>query len=237
MMNSSVFLVIGLRLDSRTSSPIRFCLYKLIPITLNEQVKSVELRTWNNAGSTPIDDEQHTSEKHTRTETLNIAAEIATAIKGKVSGSYAGFSAELETQINAKLGVTHNTQEQTETLSEETLKVVIPAWKSVSLMQKQSISDVKQRVSVMCELTAEVRINGGWEKTLPSLESLQLYFTGGGGGTGNADALDAKVATRLYRAFELPFNKVQLNVVKDRLYKDVRTGEINRTEIAINKQP
>ena len=71
------------------------------PITLREDVESVTLKTWNNNGSTA---EQYThkyTEEETTTESLNIASEIAMAIKAKIGGSYAGFSAELESQLSA----------------------------------------------------------------------------------------------------------------------------------------
>lgn len=203
------------------------------PVTLREDVKSVELESYNNDGSTQIEREYTHTEEHTVTETVNIAAEISTAIRAKIGGSYAGFSAELETQISAKLGVTHNTQEQYKTTNVEKIDVVIPAWTNVALLQKESISDIKQTVCVSCEMDAAVRINGGWEKRFDSIHQLLLYLQGGGGGTGDAPQLDEFCSTRAFQNMTLPFENLQFRVSKGRLYKDVKTGELNRSETEI----
>jgi len=206
------------------------------PIILREDVEDIQLKTWNNSGSTPENYTHRYLEEETTTESLDIASEIGMAIKAKVGGSYAGFSAELESQLSAKLGITHKSQTEIHHSDEETLSIVVPPYKSVSLTQKHSVTDFKQKVATTCEIDANVRIKDNglapWEKKLGSLRELQLYFQGGGGGTGdNTEALDAFMTKRLFSGFELPYQRTQFTIERERIYRNVKTSETNRTEV------
>lgn len=201
------------------------------PVVLRESVESVALDTWNNAGSTPLEETERWSKEHTVTESLNIASELMMGIRGKIAGEYAGIKAELETQLTAKLGITHNEEEQTKTVDAHEQKITIPPWKSVSLTQKKSISDFKQTVRIKCLLDANIRINGGWEKSFESLASFGLYMKGGGGGSGEVPELDALANQRKFQGFNLP--ELSFELEKERIYKDVKTGTVDRTEVDI----
>ncbi|MCY4584386.1 MAG: hypothetical protein OXE50_16570 [Chloroflexi bacterium] len=208
------------------------------PIILREDVQDIALKTWNNGGSTPLFYDEEVLEEDTTTESLNIAAEISTAIRSKIGGSAAGFSAEVEAQVSAKLGITHNTQTQVHHSNKETIKVEVPAFKSVSLTQKHSETDFKQRVITTCQIDANVRLfNNGlekWTKKLDSLRQLELYFKGGGGGSGdNVQALDDWMSQRLFKAFELPYDRTQFTIDRDRLYRNAKTSEVDRSETSL----
>ncbi len=208
------------------------------PIILREDVQDIALKTWNNSGSTPLFYDQETLDEETTTESLNIATEIGMAIRAKIGGSYAGFSAELESQLTAKLGITHNTQTAVHHSNKETIKVEVPAFKSVSLTQKHSETDFKQRVITTCEMDANVRLfNNGlekWTKKLDSLRQLELYFKGGGGGSGdNTKALDDWMSQRLFKAFELPYQHTQFTIDRDRLYRNAKTSQVDRSETSL----
>ena len=206
------------------------------PIPLREDVKDITLKSWNNAGSTPLHFEQEVLEESTTTESLNIAAEISTAIRSKVGGSAAGFSAEVEAQVSAKLGITHNKQTQVHHSNKEKIDVEVPPYKSVSLTQKESINDFRQRVGLKFELDASVRMKNvglvGWEKRIDGLRQLELYFRGGGGGSGdNTKDLDDFFSQRSFKYFELPYGHLVFTESKDRLYRNAKTSEVNRTEV------
>ena len=203
------------------------------PVVLRESVESVELDTWNNAGSTPLEEDEKWTEEHTITEQTDIMASIEIGIKEKLGAEYAGFKAEVEAHLTAKLGINHSTNEQNRVLHEHEQKITIPAWKSVSLTQKKSISDFKQTVRMKCLLDAKIRINGGWEKKFDSLKSFVLYMKGGGGGTGDVPELDSLANQRKFKGFELDLNQLAFTVERERVYKDVRTGTVDRTEIDI----
>lgn len=199
------------------------------PIKIRESIKSVNLDTWNNAGSTPLHEKSHSSKEHTITEQLDIVSSIEAGIREKVGVDVSSFKAELEAHITAKLGINHSTQEQTKVLDERSEDVDIPPWKRVSIVQKKSICDFKQVIRTHCDLGASVRISTGWEKTFDSLHEFQLWIVGGGGGKGNVPDLDAFVNQRKFSSFDLP--KLEFDVERDRLYKDVETGETDRSEV------
>lgn len=199
------------------------------PIKIRESVKSVALDTWNNAGSTPLKETEKWTKEHTITEQLDIVSSIEVGIKEKIGAEYAGFKAELEANLTAKLGINHSTQEQNKTIDERSQEIEIPPFKRVSLVQKKSICDFSQVIRTHCELGASVRISAGWEKRFDTLRELQLYFIGGGGGSGDVPDMDAFVNQRKFQSFDLP--RLEFNVERDRLYKDVETGEVTRSEV------
>ena len=176
------------------------------------------------------------TEEHERTEQLDILTEIQTAIKSKVSGSYAGFSAELEAQLSAKLGINHSEKNvhirRTKTDEED---FDIPAWTDFSLTQKHSVSDIKESVKVVCSLDANVQIDGGWEQVFDTFHEMELYFKGGGGGK-NTTVLDDFVATRAFEMFSLPTADQQFVIEKERISRNVSTGEITRKDVPIEKE-
>lgn len=209
------------------------------PIKLRESVSHVNLDTWINDGSTPMHETIEYTIEHTTTESLDIASSIETSISEKTgieaSGEFAGIKAgikqELQLSLSAKLGVNHSTQEQTKTTEDRTRSIDIPAWKQVSITQKKSISDFKQTITTHCQLDAKIRVGvvGGWEKTFESIGEWQLYMLGGGGGSGNVPGLDNFVNQRKFSSIPLP--PLDFIVSDDRIYRDVETGEITRTEI------
>ena len=199
------------------------------PVKIRESVKSVALDTWTNAGSTPLKETEKWTQEHSITEQLDIVSSIEVGIQEKIGAEYAGFKAELQASLTAKLGINHSTQEQNRTIDERSQEIEIPAWKQVSLVQKKSISDFKQTIRTHCELGASVRISAGWEKRFDSLRELQGYFIGGGGGSGDVPGIDNFVNQRKFPSFDLP--SLEFNVERDRLYKDVQTGSVSRTEI------
>ena len=200
------------------------------PIKLREDVKSVVLDTWNNAGSSPLNEVEKWSQETTTTEENDIASSIEAGMSAKVGAEYAGFKAEIEAHLNAKLGLDHKTGQQSRTLHEHEQDIEIPPWKRVSLVQKHSICDFKQTIRTTCQLGATIKIDGGWKKTFSSLKEFQLYMLGGGGvAVGNAPELDAFVQQRKFTYWDIP--DLNFTVEKERLYNDVETGEVNRTEV------
>ena len=139
------------------------------PVEFNTQVDKHTLDVFRNAGSTPFSrDESYTAES-SRTEKNDIMAELSTSIKSKVGGSYAGFNAELEASLSAKLGVNHSETVEHKDSKTVNMKIDVPAWTSVSLEQDHEISDTSQHVSLKCEIDASIIINGGWKKSFESL--------------------------------------------------------------------
>ena len=61
---------------------------------------------------------------------------------------------------------------------------------------------------------------------------MELYFKGGGGGK-NATELDDFVATRAFEMFSLPTSDQQFIIKKERISRNVSTGEIMRTDTPI----
>ena len=205
------------------------------PIKLREEDHDVTLDSWRNAGSTELKETHKWTEDITTTESISILTEIASAISAKVGAEYAGFKAELSAQISAKLGITENRSTQIHHSEEKTEEFIIAPWTSTSLVQKHSISDFKQLIKTHCELDANVRIYGTtWEKKFNSLKELSGYFTGEGGGSGSIPYLDDFVLQRKYKNFELPLSS--FSVERERIYRNVKTGEVNRTEVPIKHE-
>ena len=202
------------------------------PIKLRESVKSVNLDTWTNAGSTSFFETLKWTEQHTRTEQLDIASSIEASVSAKVGAEYAGFKAELQSTLTAKLGINHNTQATDTMIDEHERKFEVPAWKRVSVVQKKSVSDFHQMIRTRCELSGAVRITAGnlWEKRFDSIRELNLYLIGGGGGSGDVPELDQFVNQRkLPSSYKLP--TLEFTIETDRVYKDVETGEVTRSEV------
>ena len=172
------------------------------------------------------------TEEDERTEQMDILSEIQTAIKGKISGSYAGFSAELETQLSAKLGINHSEKNVRKTTKTDEEDFDIPAWTDFALTQEHSVSDIKQSVNIVCSLDANVQIDGGWKKTFDTLKEMELYLKGGGGGK-NTTELDDFVATRAFEMFSLPTADQQFVIEKERISRNVSTGKVTRTDTPI----
>lgn len=204
------------------------------PIPFNEEIKSTKLKTWNNAGSTPIHDTHKVTEEETITRQKNVADELLAEVSAKVGFAYAGFSAEVSAHVANKLSISETDISQKRVVDEETMDIDVPAWSSVSLKQQVKISDIRQVVTMLCELDAGIRINDGtWEKSFESLNSFQLYLQGGGGGKGTATELDAYVNSRKLAMVQLPHEKRQLRVSKEDISHNVVTGEVTRSEIPI----
>ena len=202
-------------------------------VTFNEQVDEIHLYRYRNAGATEIKKHKVFTEEEERTEQLDILTEIQTAIKSKVSGSYAGFSAELEAQLSAKLGVNHSEKNVHKTTKTDEEDFDIPAWTDFALTQEHSVSDIKQSVKVTCSLDASVELDGGWTKSFDSLRELELYLKGGGGGNESVPVLDDFANTRKFERFGLPEKDSQFTVEKERISRNVSTGEITRTDTPI----
>ena len=201
-------------------------------VTFNEQVDDIHVYRYENAGETEVKKHKVYTEEDERTEQMDILSEIQMAVKGKISGSYAGFSAELETQLSAKLGINHsekNVHKRTQTDEED---FDIPAWTDFALTQEHSVSDVKQSVKIRCSLDASVCLDGGWKKEFDTLQEMELYLKGGGGGK-NATVLDDFVGTRVFEMFVLPTSDQQFVIEKERISRNVSTGKVIRTDTPI----
>ena len=200
------------------------------PIIRNEDVHDIVLNTWNNDGSTEIKKTQHISEQHTIIETNSLATEIASEMAAKVGAEYAGFKAEISAKISAKLNMSESHSEQTQVLDETTEEIIIPAWKSVTITQKKSISDIEQNVVTHCEIDSNIRISGGsWEKKFNSLKDFNNYIRGGGDGEGTIPTIDQLALDRRFGDFHIP--NFEVTVEKVRKYHNVKTGSFDRTEI------
>ena len=201
-------------------------------VTFNEQTDDIHFYRYQNAGATAVKKHKVWTQEDERTEQMDILSEIQTAIKGKISGSYAGFSAELETQLSAKLGINHSEKNVHKTTKTDEEDFDIPAWTDFALTQEHSVSDIKQSVKVVCSLDANVQIDGGWKKYFDTLKEMELYLKGGGGGK-NATELDDFVATRAFEMFSLPTMDQQFVIEKERISRNVSTGTVTRTDTPI----
>lgn len=201
------------------------------PVIIREQVNSIVLRTWNNAKSTDYSYKHKVTEEHIIKEILNIVQELMMGVRGKIAGEYAGIKAELETQLNAKLGLSHTTEQQHRVMDESEETIDVPAWTSVSLTQKESTSDFKQHISMHCLLDASLRINHGQEKHFSSLDEFKLYMKGGGGGDGES-WIDRYANERRFTNFEVPDMSFQIE--RDRMYTDAKTSDTTTTQVPIN---
>ena len=203
------------------------------PIKIREKDEHVQLNTWNNGGSREQHYTEHFTESETITESLDIAAEIEASIKGKISAEYAGIKGELETQLRSKLSVDHTQTTQHTITNEDTLEIIVPPKTSLSLTQKQSISDFKQKIIVECLLGAHIKVDAGtWYKEFQSADEMILYLSGGGGGTGNAPELDAFANTRAYSG-KLDLPQSAFRIEQNRVYQNVKTSETTTTEVEI----
>ena len=210
------------------------------PAEFNTQRDKYVLDVYPNAGSSPLNIEETYTEEHSHTVKTDIMAELSTSIKSKVGGSYAGFSAELEAQLSAKLGVNHSDEETNKQGITKKLSFSVPPWKQASVAQEHSISDVAEHISLVCKIDASITLDGGWEKSFDSFGELTLYLQGGGGGTGDAQELDNFVKNRVFEHFSLdedhfamPSTKRFIHIEKDRISRNVSTGKIERTETEI----
>lgn len=211
------------------------------PAEFNTEQEKHIIDVFRNATSEPFSKEETYTEESSRTEKNDIMAELSTSIKSKVGGSYAGFNAELEASLSAKLGVNHSETVEHKDSDVVKTKIDVPAWTSISVEQDHEISDTSQHVSLKCEIDASVQINGGWKKRFDSLSELELYMRGGGGGKGLAQELDKFVQTRKFEHFDLhskPFSMPSMDRVvlieQERISRNVSTGKIELTETAIN---
>ena len=204
------------------------------PIKFNEEEIDLSLQTYNNANSEPLPRKLKTTEEDIITESRDIITEISSAIRAKVGGKTPVFEASLEAEIAAKLGLNLKTQRQHRILKEDEMNITVPAWTSTSVTQKQSIADVRQVISMNCQVDAQVSLlsNGPgavpWSKHFESLHELEGYLRGGGGGRDeNADAINRFVNGRLFKDFTVPIEELELAVSRDRISRNVRTGEIS----------
>ena len=200
------------------------------PVVIREQVVSIALKTWHNAKSTPFSYTRKITDEHIIKEILNIATELMLGIRSKVAGEYAGIKAELETQLTAKLGISHTSEEQHRVMDESEVTIDVPAWTSVSLTQKESTSDFQQSINMKCLLDASLRINHGQEKHFASLGEFALYMKGGGGGDGES-WIDTYANQRRFTNFEVP--ELCFDIHRQRMYKDAKTSDWTTTELPI----
>ena len=208
------------------------------PIRFNEHETDVSLKTWNNAGSTPLPQSWKAEEEEKVTESRDILTEISTSLKAKIGGGSPVFQASLEAELSAKLGINLKRQEERRLLNSENMQLEVPAWTSTSLMQRQSIADVKQMVHMQCLLDARVSLvsqgETRWAKHFTSLRELEIYLRGGGGGESeNTEGLDRITNTRQFQDLEIDKKPITLFVGTERVSRNVRTGEITRKDIPI----
>ena len=212
------------------------------PITFNEQETGIELDKWRNSGATPLCVDYTESKKKTVTETLNIAAEIATEIRSKVSGGNpVVLQAEVEAKISMKLGFRYGKETTTEQSDGQKIGLTVPPWTYTTLTQKHGVADVRQRITTRCELDSDITFDshGKWSKSFPSIKSLQVYFNGGGGGTdakGEIELPDKFFNGRTYADYVFQTARdLTLTIVSDRIYRNVSTGDIIRVDSPIVK--
>ena len=206
------------------------------PIRFNEHETDVSLKTWNNAGSTPLPQSWQAEEEEKITESRDILTEISTSLKAKIGGGTPTFQASLEAELSAKLGINLKRQEERRILKSENMQLEVPAWTSTNLTQRQSIADVKQMVHMQCLLDASVSLisKGNWGKHFDSLHQLETYLRGGGGGRDdNADPINRIANTRQFQDFEIDKKPITLFIGTERVSRNVRTGEITRKDIPI----
>ena len=208
------------------------------PIRFNEHETDVSLKTWNNAGSTPLPQSWKAEKEEKVTESRDILTEISTSLKAKIGGGSPVFQASLEAELSAKLGINLKRQEERRVLKSENMDLEVPAWTSTSLMQRQSIADVKQMVHMQCLLDARVSLvsqgETRWAKHFTSLRELEIYLRGGGGGESeNTEGLDRITNTRQFQDLEIDKKPITLFVGTERVSRNVRTGEITRKDIPI----
>ena len=200
------------------------------PEVIREQIINVVLQSWHNSSAEPFPYTRKIVEEIIRKETVNIVAELMTQIRGKVAGEYAGIKAELETQLSAKLGMTHTTEEQHTINKTTTMDDSVPPWISRSLTQKKSVSDFRQVIKMTCQLEASIRIDHGCQKSWESLRSFKLWSKGGGGGVGSTP-MDKIAMERRFTNLQIPDMFFQTET--ERFYKDVETSDITRTDLSI----
>ena len=222
------------RIIFRNIAPDRISSMKIYPaVKTNERVLSVEIGSWENGSSEELKESSSWKEQHTRSENNSISDELTAGIQGKIAGSYAGFSAELQTNLQNKLSISHNTGEQTvdeKTISEE---FVIGPWKSLTVTKKETISDFRQKVQVECTVETSIELDAGFNKSFKSLHEFQLYIKGGGGGSGNAPELD-KFFTE-HRANNFQLDSPSFTIERERDYTDTKTTSVERTEVDIER--
>ena len=209
------------------------------PIRFNEHETDVSLKTWNNAGSTPLPQSWKAEQEEKVTESRDILTEISTSLKAKIGGGTPVFQASLEAELSAKLGINLKHQEERRVLNQENMDLVVPAWTSTSLMQRHAIADVRQTIKMRCRVDARVSlISQGdeprWAKHFESLHQLETYLRGGGGGEDdNADALNRITNTRQFQDFEIETEHLEFEITQERISRNVSTGEITRKDTPI----
>ena len=209
------------------------------PIRFNEHETNVSLKTWNNAGSTPLPQSWKAETEEKITEARDILTEISTSLKAKIGGGTPTFQASLEAELSAKLGINLKRQEERRVLNTENMDLEVPAWTSTSLTQRQSIADVRQTIKMTCLVDAAVSFisqgeGGNWSKTFVSLHEMETYMRGGGGGQDqNADTLNRIVNTRQFQDFQIDRSHLELTITQERISRNVKTGEIDRKDTKI----
>ena len=209
------------------------------PIRFNEHETDVSLKIWNNASSEPLPQNFKTSEEETITESRDILTEISSAIRAKVGGKSPVFEASLEAEISAKLGINLKQQKQHRILKEDSLDITVPKWTSTSLSQRQSIADVKQIVRMNCLVDASVSLisegpNFRWAKHFDSLHQLEIFLRGGGGGRDEtADGINRVANTRQFQDFRIASEHLELEIERERISRNVRTGEVTKKDTPI----
>lgn len=209
------------------------------PIRFNEHETDVSLKTWHNAGATPLPQSWNVEEEEKVTEARDILTEISTAIRAKVGGKSPVFEASLEAELSAKLGINLKRQEERRLLKQEKMDLEVPKWTSTSLIQRHTIADVRQIIKMHCLVDAQVSfISQGdeprWAKHFESLHQMQTYLRGGGGGTDeNADALNRVVNTRQFQNFAIEKAHLEFEIVQERISRNVKTGEVTRKDTPI----
>ena len=209
------------------------------PIKFNEHETELSLKTWHNAGGDPIPRTWKIEEEEKVTESRDIITEISSAIRAKVGGKSPVFEASLEAEISAKLGLNLKRQTERRILKAENLDIVIPGWTSTSLTQRQSIADVKQVIRMRCLVDAHISFVsdgewGRWAKHFTSFRELENYMRGGGGGEDeNSDPINAFVNTRKFQDFKVESERLELEIERERLSRNVKTGEVTKKDIPI----
>lgn len=209
------------------------------PIRFNEHETSVSLKTWNNAGSTPLPQSWTIEEEEKVTESRDILTEISTSLKAKIGGGTPTFQASLEAELSAKLGINLKRQEERRILKQSNMDLEVPAWTSTSLTQRQSIADIRQIIKMRCLVDASIEFisqgdHSRWSKVFTSMHEMETYLRGGGGGQDqNAEGLNKVVNTRQFQDYRVEKEHLELEIVQERISRNVKTGEIDRTDTKI----
>ena len=210
------------------------------PVKFNEHETDVTLDTYTNASDEPFSKKVKITESDAITQSKDILTEIASAIRAKVGGKTPVFEASLEAEISAKLGVNLKTQTEHKIIKEYEMDVKTPSWTQSNLSQRHSIADVRQRISMKCLVDASISFisdgeGGRWAKHFDSFREMENYLRGGGGGVSeNADGLNNIVNTRQFQDYRVEKNLLELEIERERLSRNVRTGETEKKDTPID---